>query len=128
MVTRAPLSLCSVLTMLGLIVMGGETVSGMWVNGTLVPTGLIMASVPVLTGLAIASGIRWLPALGATVAILAMVIGSMNPIFITRLTHPEIGTLFWLAYVQVSGAAVALVAGIAATRHNYRRDRVPGLA
>jgi hypothetical protein len=128
MLTRAPLSLFSVLTTLGLLVMGSETIVGMWVNGTLVPAGFVVAAFPVLSGLAVLSGIRWVPALGAAVAVLGMWIGLMNPIFVTRLSHPEIGTLFWLAYVQLSGMILGLVAGSLATRHNYRRDRALVLA
>jgi hypothetical protein len=123
MFARAPLSLYSIVTTIGLLVMGSETVVGMWVNGTLVPAGFVVAAFPVLSGVAVMSGIRWLPAVGASVAALGMWIGFQNPIFIARLTHPEIGTLFWLAYVQLGGATVAFVAGIAAIRHNYRRSR-----
>jgi hypothetical protein len=128
MFARAPLSLYSILTTVGLLVMGSETVIGMSVNGTLVPAGFVVASIPVLSGIVVLSGIRWLPALGASVAVLGMWIGFQNPIFIARLTHPEIGALSWLAYVQLSGATLALVAGIAATRHNYRRSPAPTLA
>ena len=127
MLTRAPLSLYSILTTFGLLVMGSETIVGMSVNGTLVPAGFVVAAFPVLSGLAVLSGIRWMPALGATVAVLGMWIGFMNPIFIARLTHPEIGALFWLAYVQLGGATVAVVAGLAALRHNYRRVHQPAL-
>jgi hypothetical protein len=115
MLTRAPLSQFSVLTALGLLVMGSETIVGMWVSGRLAPAGFVVAAFPVLSGMGVLSGIRWMPAVGAVVALLGMWIGFMNPIYTTRLTHPELGVLFWLAYLQLGGMILGLMAGILVT-------------
>jgi hypothetical protein len=42
-------------------------------------------------------------------------------VFAARLTRPELGVLFALAYVQQIGGLAVLAAGIAATVGNHRR-------
>ena len=120
---RAWPTTATILTSVGLVTMAAETLGGMWLAGVLFMGGVIFALVHLAIGLLIATGIKWLPLVGVAVAVFALTVGSRNPIFIARLTHPEMGALFVLAIVQLAAGIVAIVAGLTASVQTFRRGR-----
>ena len=118
-----PVSNLSKVTMAGLVAMGAEILIGMRSAGVLVPAGLTFAVLPIFVALLITTGVRWLPGLGAGLALTMMAFAVQSPLFIARVTNPEMGAMFALAILQLAGGCTAVVAGLAATLDNYRRPR-----
>ncbi len=98
--------------------------------GMVVPPILIIAVLTVLVAGAVATGWRWMPLLGAFVALVTSTLTLSVPPVIYALTHPGNVVTFSTSVALLACALVALVAGVGATIQNYRdaayERRAPG--
>ncbi len=78
---------------------------------------IAVASLLVVSAL-VATGWRWAPLLGGTLAG-AILVG--NPFLVVNLSNPSAVGFFAATVVEVASGLTALVAGIAATIQNYTR-------
>ena len=111
------------LTSIALVVMGTEVLITMVMTGILIPSAVVFGTVPLVLALLVAFGPRWLPALAALWAVMALAGALQYPPFVVRLTTPAMGEWFVLAVAQVVAQIVAAGAGVVATVLALRRAR-----
>lgn len=116
---RGPRSLAEKLTVIGLAAAG---VGSLWtlaldyfVLGVFIPPALVVGLVLLAAAGAVASGVRWIPAVGAIVAAGILFGTFQEGVGLQRLTAPESVGLFLANLLTIAGGVLAVVAGVTAT-------------
>jgi hypothetical protein len=118
------LSTAERLTLWGLIASGAMSLLtfllDLVVLNVFILPALIVSIVLMATAGAVATGRRWMPALGALVSAGVLYGNFAQGVAAARLTSPE-NVWFWIATaIGLVGALIAVVAGVLATAHQAR--------
>jgi len=111
-----------VATVLGLVV-GAVGIAILWASGVEFPFAIPPGLVILLTGAVFValSSRPWAPAVGAFLGLFVTVGFLISPTGLTNLFGEEGASVAVGQAIQVTGVLTALIAGVIATRGNYRR-------
>jgi hypothetical protein len=118
--TRGPLGTLTLIALLGYTLMNVVAFfRALLIEGIFVPPILVFAVLLLLTTGVVAIRLRWTPLFGAIVTLLTVTITLIQPHNTYVLTHPAQLEFILLVLASAFGL-VAIVAGVGATRRNYR--------
>lgn len=121
--SRQHLAPLSVLTIIGMVGCALSALSLLLLIGELILPILIVALIMLAIAGLVATGIRWLPLLGALDALGTMIGGLVsNPYLPYHLTHPDQLGFFLAALLMYAFGFIAVGAGVGATIQNYRNN------
>jgi plastocyanin len=117
---RQPLATLGIVTMLALIGQVLALASLMLIAGVIIPPLLILGVIAVVIAALVATGLKWMPLVGALYCIGTMIGGLVSQQYLPyHLTHPgEVG-FFIAALLIYVFSILAVCAGIGATVQNY---------
>jgi hypothetical protein len=118
--TRGPLGTLTLLALLGYtLITFVAFLRALLVDGVFVPPILVSAVLLLLVSGIVVISWRWTPLFGACMTLLTLTFALIQPHNTYVLTHPAQPEFMLLVLASAFGL-VAIVAGVGATRHNYR--------
>ncbi len=118
---RRRISTLTLVTILGLLGFALGFIALMVLPQLLILPLLILTIITLVVAGLVATGVRWMPALGALYCVGTMISGFLtNPYLPYHLTHPSEGGAFIAALFSYVCGLIVICAGIGATMQNYR--------